>query len=266
MAETSEAQRAGYNDTGLAIDLGRSSSPSSQHELPLLAPLSHDHPLLRSSQPFDVDEFLLSRPNMSLHDLRFELRSFLGELKEELVQLINDDYAAFISLSTDLRGEGARLERLHWPLASLKGEIQKSRSELLDVQAAVQHKLAERAALREKKALLQLLMKLSDSVVRLESLLMISSPQDSVAGVSMTSTDLANVGMRDGGGLSIGLQLTGADDDNRDDRSRPGQAKHLARVATEYTQLLYHAQKARSEKCAFVEEVQWASLFVDCIK
>lgn len=42
-------------------------------------------------------------------------------------------------------------------------------------------------------------------------------------------------------------------------RSRGGQAKHLARIAAEYTQLLYHAEKAKEEKCAFVDEVQWVS-------
>jgi len=53
-----------------------------------------------------------------------ELRDYLATLKEELVQLINDDYTAFISLSTDLRSEGARLERLKFPLGGVKREIE----------------------------------------------------------------------------------------------------------------------------------------------
>jgi hypothetical protein len=40
-------------------------------------------------------------------------------------------------------------------------------------------------------------------------------------------------------------------------RSRAGRAKHLARVAAEYVQLLYHADKAREENCAFIEGAQW---------
>ena len=40
-------------------------------------------------------------------------------------------------------------------------------------------------------------------------------------------------------------------------RFRGNRAKHLARVAAEYTQLLYHAGKARAEKCKFVDEIQW---------
>lgn len=93
-----------------------------ERDLPVYVPLSHHNPYL-SAQSFDVEEFLLSRSYTSLPDLRAELRDYLATLKEELVKLINDDYEAFISLSTDLRGEGARLERLKWPLQDLKTQV-----------------------------------------------------------------------------------------------------------------------------------------------
>ena len=96
-------------------------TPDSQHALPSYKPLSHHDPYL-SAEAFDVELFLQSRSYTSLPDLRTELRDYLATLKEELVQLINDDYEAFISLSTDLRGEGTRLERLKWPLADLKSQ------------------------------------------------------------------------------------------------------------------------------------------------
>jgi hypothetical protein len=86
------------------------------------APLSHDDPHL-SAESFDVEEFLLERRKIALPDLRVELRDYLAELKEELVKLINNDYEAFISLSTNLRDEGARLERLRHPLATLKANV-----------------------------------------------------------------------------------------------------------------------------------------------
>jgi hypothetical protein len=76
-----------------------------------------------SAETFDAEEFLLERRKIALPDLRAELRQYLAELKEELVKLINDDYEAFISLSTDLRDEGARLERLRQPLANLKANV-----------------------------------------------------------------------------------------------------------------------------------------------
>jgi len=85
-------------------------------------PLSHNNPRL-TAEVFDVEEFLLERRQIPLPDLRAELRQYLAELKEELVKLINDDYEAFISLSTDLHDEGARLERLKHPLATLKADV-----------------------------------------------------------------------------------------------------------------------------------------------
>lgn len=97
-------------------------------DLPQLSPLTRDNAHL-SAQSFDVEDFLLSRSYTSLPELRSELRGYLATLKEELVRLINDDYEAFISLSTDLRGEGARMERLKWPLEDLRSRIMVSHAE-----------------------------------------------------------------------------------------------------------------------------------------
>jgi len=94
----------------------------SSHDLPAYVPLSHHNPYLTATK-FDVEEFLLSRSYTSLPDLRAELREYLSKLKEELVKLINDDYEAFISLSTDLKDEGARLIRLKSPLGNLRSQI-----------------------------------------------------------------------------------------------------------------------------------------------
>jgi hypothetical protein len=104
----------------LAKSVDDGDAPS--HDLPIYIPLSHSNPYL-TSDVFDVEAFLLSRSHTSLRDLRSELRDYLSTLKEELVKLINDDYEAFISLSTDLRGEGARLGRLKSPLVDLKSQI-----------------------------------------------------------------------------------------------------------------------------------------------
>ena len=101
---------------------GTDNLPEEAHALPLYVPLSHNDPYL-SAETFDVEQFLLSRTYTSLPDLRTELRDYYATLKEELVKLINDDYEAFISLSTDLRGEGTRLESMKRPLGDLKGRV-----------------------------------------------------------------------------------------------------------------------------------------------
>ncbi|KAJ7045566.1 COG complex component [Mycena alexandri] len=212
------------------------------HDLPIYIPLSHNNPYL-TTDVFDVEAFLLSRSHTSLRDLRAELRDYLSTLKEELVKLINDDYEAFISLSTDLRGEGARLGRLKHPLVELKSQILDSKRELHVIQDAIQEKLVKRAVLREEKALLHLLLKISESVTRLESLLLIASPEQD---------DLEQSTLDDSRPAHLSLS-----EDNADDRSRANRAKHLGRVAAEYAQLLYHASKARADKCVFVDEIQW---------
>ncbi|KIY73086.1 COG complex component [Cylindrobasidium torrendii FP15055 ss-10] len=208
-----------------------------RHELPVYVPLKHGNPYL-TADAFDIEQFLLSRSYTSLQDLRAELRDYLATLKEELVKLINDDYEAFISLSTDLRDEGARLGKLKAPLDVLRTEIQTSKSELEATQVAIQDKLETRAVLREEKALLHLLLKISELVTRLEGLLLIGSPDGDA-----TPIDTPNV--------LVSPPLDSIDD------NRGNQAKHLSRVAAEYTQLLYHAAKAREHNCAFVDEMQW---------
>ncbi|KAJ8076523.1 hypothetical protein PM082_000946 [Marasmius tenuissimus] len=134
------------------VTSSREYDENAAHDLPEYVPLSHDNSYL-TAETFDVEDFLLSRSHTSLQDLKVELRDYLSNLKEELVQLINDDYEAFISLSTDLKGEGTRLNNLKAPLAGLKQEIQISKSELYAIQDTIQEKLKKRAALREEKVL-----------------------------------------------------------------------------------------------------------------
>lgn len=95
----------------------------SRADLPVYVPLSHDNEFL-AAETFDVENFLLSRSYTSLPELRTELREYLSSLKEELVLLINDDYEDFISLSTDLRGEGARMARIKAPLKGIREQVQ----------------------------------------------------------------------------------------------------------------------------------------------
>lgn len=123
--------------------------------------------------------------------------------------------------------------------------VQASKSELQIIQDAIQDKLEKRAILREEQALLHLLLRISESVTRLESLLLITAPvQDSSSSPELPS-------------IKLPLHLNNAESDDIDDRARGNRAKHLSRVATEYTQLLYHVSKARTSSCAYIDEIQW---------
>jgi len=106
---------------------------------------------------------------------------------------------------------------------------------------------------------LHLLLKISESVARLESLLLIASPDGT------SSPELK----------TLPLKPLGNPKKDSDDRCglphlvpnlfswpvynspRGNRAKHLVRVATEYTQLLYHVSKAQADtRSAFVDEIQ----------
>ncbi|EIN11926.1 COG complex component [Punctularia strigosozonata HHB-11173 SS5] len=202
--------------------------------LPDFTPLEADTALLTDTDDvYDIDAFLLSRFEFSsLSELRSELRDFLAHLKDSLVQLINDDYEAFISLSTDLQAEGARLERLKTPLGDIKAQVLMSRDELQTLQDEIEAKLQKRAALREEKAFLRQLISISESVTRLESLLHITPSEDAGSSPTIRPAALAP-----------------------EDERGSSRAKHLSRVAAEYTQLLYHVSKTASS--AFIDELRW---------
>lgn len=115
LAEELEAREVSSHGASHDAEVGRP-------DLPIYIPLSHNNEYL-SAETFNVEGFLLSRAHTSLPELRAELRDYLSSLKEALVQLINDDYEDFISLSTDLRGEGVRLEKMRAPLSALRQQI-----------------------------------------------------------------------------------------------------------------------------------------------
>ncbi|KAG8696086.1 hypothetical protein FRC08_007377 [Ceratobasidium sp. 394] len=230
-----------------------------EDDLPYVPPLDATHPLLSApGDSFDVDEFLLSRAHTSLPDLRVELNDYLGTLRSELVQLINEHYADFISLSTDLRGEGETIELMRAPLPAITAEIETSRTELREIQEAVKLKLDSRTSLREEQAILRLLLKLADSVSRVEVLLAISTSMDDVTSAGNTSPQSTTLTNSDGLGLRgiDGLRLHVTEDDG-ESKIRAGYAKHLSRVAAELSQVLYLAGKARDHGCAFVDSLQF---------
>lgn len=124
--------------------------PSDSLDLPALQPLSHHNPHLTASS-FDADAFLLTRAHIPLEELRGELRQYLAVLREELVQLINDDYEQFISLGSGLRGEADRLAKLKTPLMRTREEVESIRQTLVEQQSALEGKLNERSSMREEK-------------------------------------------------------------------------------------------------------------------
>lgn len=173
---------------------------------------------------FDTDEFLSARRHLPLEELKSQLISHMKELKTELVELINSDYADFINLSTNLNGVDRMMEDLRKPLDRMKDDAIAVKSNLESVVGSLEQKLEHRAEIREKKASLQLLLNISESMAKVEGLLQISSGSETAPG------------LRDGN-ESISV------------------AKRLERVAIEYNQMQYLVTKGAS--LPFVTNIDW---------
>ncbi|CAG8815969.1 6886_t:CDS:2, partial [Racocetra persica] len=150
----------------------------------------------------------------------------------ELVEMINRDYASFVDLSTNLKGVDKVIEEVARPLGKMREEIQACyhgclnnlyvRTTFQNVVDSLENQLSHRASIREKKASLQLLINIHESVRKVENLLLISSESAS----SLLSKD-------DSG----------------------NSAKQIERVAIEYNQMQYLVSKGKD--LPFVANIDW---------
>ncbi|KAF9437111.1 Conserved oligomeric Golgi complex subunit 2 [Entomortierella beljakovae] len=191
----------------------------SENDFPLS--IGIDRAALISSN-FNTDEFLSARRHLPLEELKSQLISHMKALKNELIELINSDYADFINLSTNLNGVDKMMDDLQKPLDRMKGDATNVRENLQSVIESLEQKLQHRAEIREKKSSLQLLLDISGSVAKVEGLLQISSSSESSAGLRDNSESVA---------------------------------KRLERVAIEYNQMQYLVTKGAG--LPFVTNIEW---------
>ncbi|CAG8780059.1 42701_t:CDS:2 [Gigaspora margarita] len=201
-----------------------SKPPTSPEFLNLVrTPLPFPPPLNRemfSTPDFNSDRFLANRRHLTLDELKKELNMHLKSLKSELVEMINRDYASFVDLSTNLKGVDKVIEEVARPLGKMREE--NVRTIFQNVVDSLENQLSHRASIREKKASLQLLINIHESVRKVENLLLISSESAS----SLLSKD-------DSG----------------------NSAKQIERVAIEYNQMQYLVSKGKD--LPFVANIDW---------
>jgi hypothetical protein len=123
---------------------------------------------------FNSYQFLSDKHKfIPIETLKSDLFDTLKQLKTELVELINADYADFINLSTRLVGTDNMISDICRPLAELCLKVEAIDNEMNNVVQDLQDKLDERALLREKKvfskyidlqALLNLFMGIHESI------------------------------------------------------------------------------------------------------
>ncbi|KAJ3183009.1 Conserved oligomeric Golgi complex subunit 2 [Geranomyces variabilis] len=175
---------------------------------------------------FSSEDFLADRRHIELDRLKGELQQALRDLKTELVELINLDYADFINLSTKLVGVDTMIADLARPLETINTVAQSVRDSLADVIFRLEDELQKRAVIREKKLYIQLFISIHESIEKLDALLQMSK-----AGPNTSEKD--TTGSEDG-------TLSGG--------------KLIERVANEYSQLQYLISKA--DKTPFVQKIE----------
>ncbi|XP_022091249.1 conserved oligomeric Golgi complex subunit 2-like isoform X2 [Acanthaster planci] len=164
---------------------------------------------------FDVDAFVADcRRRVQLETLREDLHIYFKSLKNAMVELINKDYADFVNLSSNLVGLDKAIGNLSIPLGQFKEEVLTVRQAMDDAIRVVEEKMAARARLREKKAVLQRLINITKSVEKMESILKIAGSSTTVDG-----------------------------EDGEDSIELSGQ--QIERVASEFNQLQYYVTQSK---------------------
>jgi hypothetical protein len=167
-----------------------------------------------ASPTFNVDDFLLSRaPGSTLKEIAVDLQEYSVELKSQLNVVVDRDFKGFVSLGAALKAEGPRIARLDWKVAShtqadeeannltrVTGDeewsqkldtprgsggnlgLDKVRSEVVDVrdqlrkaEEDVRQIIKGKEEAEAQKANLMMLLSLTDSLRRLEVLLLSST-------------------------------------------------------------------------------------------
>ncbi|XP_073015314.1 conserved oligomeric Golgi complex subunit 2-like isoform X1 [Primulina eburnea] len=244
----------------MATDLLHSPLPKSATDL-FGDPIEDSHPLWLnpskfSDQEFDPESYISDlRTFVPFDTLRSELRSYLGALNHELVELINRDYSDFVSLSTKLVDVDAAVVRMRAPLLEIKEKILSFRGSVEGSLMALQSRLKQRARANEAREVLELLLDTFHVVSKVEKLIkeLPSVPADWSSGT-------LNSGEK--GQLSNGISFQQVENGMN---LRETQSILLERIASEMNRLKFYI--AHAQNMPFIENMEKrihnASLLLD---
>ncbi|KAI8927986.1 hypothetical protein BC831DRAFT_450556 [Entophlyctis helioformis] len=163
--------------------------------------------------------FVAARKHLPVDQFKHDLHGTLRVLKTELVELINNDYAQFISLSTNLVGVDSMISDLKKPLSRIQANVETVQGAIDGVIDRLETGLQKRALVRTKKAALEVFLSIHESLEKVQAVI-----DSSAAGSASGSSD------------------------DMDE-------KLLERVAIEYNQLRYLV--SRGQNLAFVSNIAW---------
>lgn len=119
---------------------------------------------------FTVDKFFIEQSvkETPLDTLRDDLGIYLKVLRSSMIELINQDYADFVNLSTNLVGLDKGILAIQDPLEDFHKEIQAVNADITTSLDMVRSRLARQSSLREDKAALASLKQTSLALAKIE--------------------------------------------------------------------------------------------------
>ncbi|KAJ0239732.1 Conserved oligomeric Golgi complex subunit 2 [Hirschfeldia incana] len=196
-------------------------------------------PSLFLSPVFDSESYISElRTFVPFDTLRSELRSHLASLNRELVDLINRDYADFVSLSTKLVDIDEAVVRMRAPLLSLREKIAAFRGSVEAALFALRSGLQQRSDAASAREVLELLLDTFHVVSKVEKLIKVlpSAPSDWQKEDGVSSVNVDHSTQQDGTTM------------------RETQSMLLERIASEMNRLKFYM--AHAQNLPFVENME----------
>lgn len=121
---------------------------------------------------FSVDEFVKEHTNsLSLEQLKDDLSRYLRSIHLSMIDLINQDYTDFINLSSNLIGVDKLINNLINPLQVFSDEIERIRSEIMDVISRADECLTSLKSVRSEKQLMERTINVMKGLMRVKQLI-----------------------------------------------------------------------------------------------
>ena len=125
---------------------------------------------------FSVDTFIADcRRRVPLESVLVDLRHYASSLENDLVELINKDYADFVNLSANLSGIDKVIENLRAPLNTLLKEVSTVSDSVHAASNEVQDILDQRRKVQQNKLLLQRFLLIHQTLSKVEHLLEVNN-------------------------------------------------------------------------------------------
>ncbi|KAG6590709.1 putative conserved oligomeric Golgi complex subunit [Phytophthora cinnamomi] len=133
-----------------------------------------------SGEGFEVGAFLEDcRARSPMETIHQDLKQFQTALENQLVAIINEDYAEFLQLSSKLKGVDEAVSSVRAPILAVLKRVDEAQHAMTALRGKTHAQLQTADELQQQEKDLQLSIQISEKLLLLEELLEIESPADS---------------------------------------------------------------------------------------